>query len=213
MWLNCIPRSHGVQFPLAAVGCPFCPLLPPALAHTACPCLCFSSPSLCPSELPHLCLRLPALGFMSWGPPTGQVSYVLLLSPCHLHRFIWFLVFCVIGVLPCIGCKCVRIFYIGSQPREWKSWRWECFFSLVGHPLLGARGPSPPSLPVPAGIAAREELPVLPGCPVQGLYGTGLKGTITDELHRTVPHPGHGIGSAHSLSSYSVVFLHHFLAG
>lgn len=43
-------------------------------------------------------------------------------------------------------------------------------------------------------------------------YGTSLKDTITDELHRMVPHPGYGIDSAHSLSSYSVVFLHHFLA-
>lgn len=75
--------------------------------------------------------------------------------------------------------------------------------------MLGARGPSPPSLPVPAGTAAREEL----ACPVEVHYGTGLKDAIIDELHRMVPQPGHGIDSTHSLSSYSVVFLHHFLAG
>lgn len=67
-------------------------------------------------------------------------------------------------------------------------------------------------LPVPAGSAAREDLPVQVGCPIEVNYGTGLKDTITDKLHRTVPHPGHGIDSAHSLSSYSVVFLHNFLA-
>lgn len=88
------------------------------------------------------------------------------------------------------------------------------FFFLVGHPLLGAHGPSLPSLPVPAGTTAREELPVQLGCPVEVHYGTGLNDTIiTDELHRMVPHPGHGTDSAHSRSRYSVVFLHHFLAG
>lgn len=44
-------------------------------------------------------------------------------------------------------------------------------------------------------------------------YGAGFKDIITNELHRTVPHPVHGIDSPHSLSSYSVVFLHHFLTG
>lgn len=50
--------------------------------------------------------------------------------PFHLHCFILFHLFCVLGVLPCIDCKCVRviILYTGSQPREWKSWRWEHFF-------------------------------------------------------------------------------------
>lgn len=112
------------------------------------------------------------------------------------------LVFCLVNV---------RI--VWKSTKRMKELEMGTLFFLVGHPLLGAHGPSSPSLPVPAGTTAREELPVQLGCPVEVHYGTGLKDTITDELHRMVPHLGHGIDSAHSLSIYSVDFLHHFLAG
>lgn len=114
--------SHGVQFPLAAASYPFCHLLPPALVYTACPHLCFSCPSLCTAELPHLCPGVVPLGFASWGFPSGQVSCLVPLSPFHLHHLILsfpeHLVFCVVGVLPCLGCKLVRMISLFGG-REW----------------------------------------------------------------------------------------------
>lgn len=132
-----------MQFPMAAVGYPFCHLLLLPLVRTACLRLCFSYPSSCPAELPRLFLGVVPLGFASQGFPSGQVSCLLPLSPFHPHCLISslpeFLVFWVVGVLPCAGCECVRMIRfsveVNLENKILLCWRRECFF-IGGHPVL-----------------------------------------------------------------------------
>lgn len=107
--------SHGVQFPLTTVGYTFCLLLPPALVRAAWPRLCLSSPSPCPTEIPGLCLRVVPLHFPPRGFPSGQVSCLLPLKsfPSPLPYLVPSRVLGILcgGVLPCLGCKYVRIIH------------------------------------------------------------------------------------------------------
>lgn len=131
---------------LFPTGCSFLRLLLVALSAISSPsagphslCLCFSSSSL-HAELPCLCLKVISFGFASRGFPSGQVSCLLLLNPFHLLilSFPELLVFCVVGVLPCVSCKYARMIRfsveVNLENEILLCWGWEHFF-IAGHPV------------------------------------------------------------------------------